>query len=190
MGTRKAAPRQRNARQASRCPCNSRPCAIHLSAWENYQTCRRFLIGRVFYTDAANTFIIFMGIYLTNEIGFTETEVYIALMSGIAAAALGGITWGFVVDWIGPKPSLLIVLGLWSIAITLTFSIPLFGLTPAIFWAIAPLGGFSLGSTWAADRPLMLRLAPAQAHRPVLRTLRYGGTLCRSTRPATLGAHR
>ena len=123
---------------------------------------RRFLIGRVFYTDAANTFIIFMGIYLTNEIGFTETEVYIALMSGIAAASLGGITWGFVVDWIGPKPSLLIVLGLWSIAITLTFSIPLFGLTPAIFWAIAPLGGFSLGSTWAADRPLMLRLAPAQ----------------------------
>ncbi len=123
---------------------------------------RRFLIGRVFYTDAANTFIIFMGIYLTNEIGFTETEVYIALMSGIAAAALGGITWGFVVDWIGPKPSLLIVLGLWSIAITLTFSIPLFGLTPAIFWAIAPLGGFSLGSTWAADRPLMLRLAPAE----------------------------
>ena len=83
---------------------------------------RRFLIGRVFYTDAANTFIIFMGIYLTNEIGFTETEVYIALMSGIAAASLGGITWGFVVDWIGPKPSLLIVLGLWAIAITLTFS--------------------------------------------------------------------
>ena len=123
---------------------------------------RRFLIGRVFYTDAANTFIIFMGIYLTNEIGFTETEVYIALMSGIAAATLGGITWGFVVDWIGPKPALLIVLGLWSVAITLTFSIPLFSLPPTIFWAIAPLGGFALGSTWAADRPLMLRLAPAQ----------------------------
>ena len=123
---------------------------------------RRFLIGRVFYTDAANTFIIFMGIYLTNEVGFTEREVYIALMLGIAAASLGGITWGFVVDWIGPKSSLLIVLGLWAIAITLTFSIPLFSLTPATFWAIAPLGGFSLGATWAADRPLMLRLAPAQ----------------------------
>ena len=123
---------------------------------------RRFLIGRVFYTDAANTFIIFMGIYLTNEVGFTETEVYIALMLGIAAASLGGITWGFVVDRIGPKPALLIVLGLWSVAITLTFSIPLFSLPPTIFWAIAPLGGFALGSTWAADRPLMLRLAPAQ----------------------------
>ena len=151
---------------------------------------RRFLIGRVFYTDAANTFIIFMGIYLTNEVGFTETEVYIALMLGIAAASLGGITWGFVVDWIGPKPSLLIVLGLWSIAITLTFSIPLFGLTPAIFWAIAPLGGFfswqHLGRRPAPDAPPCARAA----HRPVLRTLRHGGTLCRSTRPATLGAHR
>jgi UMF1 family MFS transporter len=123
---------------------------------------RRFLIGRVFYTDAANTFIIFMGIYLTNEVGFSEVEVYIALMAGIAAATVGGITWGFVVDAIGPKPSLLIVIGLWTIAITLTFSIPLFGLTPVIFWAIAPLGGYALGATWAADRPLMLRLAPAE----------------------------
>ena len=123
---------------------------------------RRFLIGRVFYTDAANTFIIFMGIYLTNEVGFTEVEVYIALMGGIAAATVGGISWGFVVDWIGPRPSLLIVLGLWSIAITLTFSIPLFGLAPVFFWAVAPLGGYSLGCTWAADRPLMLRLAPAE----------------------------
>ena len=123
---------------------------------------RRFLIGRVFYTDAANTFIIFMGIYLTNEVGFTESEVYIALMLGIVGATLGGLSWGFVVDWIGPKPSLLMVIGLWSFVITLTFSIPLFGLAPVIFWAIAPLGGYSLGSTWAADRPLMLRLAPAE----------------------------
>ncbi len=123
---------------------------------------RRFLIGRVFYTDAANTFIIFMGIYLTNEVGFTESEVQIALMLGILGATLGGLSWGFVVDWIGPKPSLLMVIGLWSFVITLTFSIPLFGLAPVIFWAIAPLGGYSLGSTWAADRPLMLRLAPPQ----------------------------
>lgn len=123
---------------------------------------RRFLIGRVFYTDAANTFIIFMGIYLTNEIGFSETEVYIALMLGILGATLGGLSWGFIVDWIGPKPSLLIVLGLWSLVITMTFSIPLFGLTPVLFWIVAPLGGYSLGCTWAADRPLMLRLAPAE----------------------------
>ena len=151
---------------------------------------RRFLIGRVFYTDAANTFIIFMGIYLTNEVGFTETEVYIALMLGIAAASLGGITWGFVVDWIGPKPSLLVVLGLWSIAITLTFSIPLFGLTPAIFWAIAPLGGFSLGSTWAADRPLMLRLAPAQHIGQFYGLYAMVGRFAAVHRPAPLVAHR
>lgn len=123
---------------------------------------RRFLIGRVFYTDAANTFIIFMGIYLTNEVGFSDSEVQIALLLGILGATLGGLSWGFVVDWIGPKPSLLMVIGLWSFVITLTFSIPLFSLAPVLFWAIAPLGGYALGSTWAADRPLMLRLAPAE----------------------------
>ncbi|MDE2840445.1 MAG: MFS transporter, partial [Chloroflexota bacterium] len=123
---------------------------------------RRFLIGRVFYTDAANTFIIFMGIYLTNEVDFTEAQVQIALILGIAAAMVGGLSWGFVVDWIGPRPSLLIVIGLWTIAIILTVAVPLFSLTSSIFWAVAPLGGFALGSTWAADRPLMLRLAPPQ----------------------------
>ncbi len=123
---------------------------------------RRFLIGRVFYTDAANTFIIFMGIYLTNEVGFNDTEVQIALMTGILGATVGGLSWGFVVDAIGPRPSLLIVIGLWAIVITLTFSVPLFGLAQAILWAVAPLGGYALGSTWAADRPLMLRLAPAE----------------------------
>lgn len=123
---------------------------------------RRFLIGRVFYTDAANTFIIFMAVYLTNEVDFTETEVQLALMLGITAAMVGGLSWGFVVDWIGPKPSLLIVIGLWTIAISLTVAVPLFSLTNTIIWAVAALGGFSLGSTWAADRPLMLRLAPPQ----------------------------
>jgi UMF1 family MFS transporter len=123
---------------------------------------RRFLIGRVFYTDAANTFIIFMGVYLTNEVDFSEAQVQIALILGIAAAMVGGLSWGFVVDWIGPKPSLLIVIGLWTIAIILTVLVPLFSLTSNIFWAVAPLGGFALGSTWAADRPLMLRLAPPQ----------------------------
>lgn len=123
---------------------------------------RRFLIGRTFYTDAANTFIIFMGIYLINEVGFNDTETQIALMLGILGAMIGGLSWGFVVDGIGPRPALLIVIGIWSLVITITFSIPLFGLTPALFWAVAPLGGFSLGSTWASDRPLMLRLAPAE----------------------------
>ena len=123
---------------------------------------RRFLIGRVFYTDAANTFIIFMAVYLTNEVDFTEGQVQIALMLGIIAAMIGGLLWGFVVDWIGPRPALLTVIGLWAITIFLTVAVPLFSLTNTIIWAVAALGGFSLGSTWAADRPLMLRLAPPQ----------------------------
>ena len=123
---------------------------------------RRFLIGRVFYTDAANTFIIFMGIYLTNEVDFTETQAQLALMLGITTAMLGGLSWGFVVDWIGPRPSLLIVIGVWAVAITLAIVVPFFNLTSNIIWGAAALGGFSLGSTWAADRPLMLRLAPPQ----------------------------
>lgn len=38
-----------------------------------YRGLGRFLVGRVFYTDAANTVIIFLGIYTTQEIGFDDT---------------------------------------------------------------------------------------------------------------------
>ncbi len=133
-----------------------------LTQLRRFPDLRRFLIGRFFYTDAANTVIAFMGIYLTNEVDFTTGQVQIALMLSIVAAMIGGFVWGVVVDWLGEKPTLLIVIGLWALVFTLTVAVPVLNLTPNLFWAIAPLGGVALGGTWAADRPLMLRLAPAK----------------------------
>lgn len=125
-----------------------------------YHGLGRFLVGRIFYADAANTMIATMGIYATKEIGFTDSEVQIVLLAGIAGAIPGGILWGRLVDRIDPKRTLMLVLVLWALVMAATAAIAYLDLGRGFFWAVAPVAGVALGGTWAADRPLMLRLSP------------------------------
>ncbi len=125
-----------------------------------YPELRRFLIGRVFYADAANTLIAFMGIYVTEELGFSDAQARVVLLVGIVAALAGGLTWGGVVDRIGPRRALFRVLALWAAVFGLAAAIAYLELPGWLFWGVAPLAGVALGGTWTADRPFMLRLSP------------------------------
>ena len=128
----------------------------------SYPELVRFLVGRAFYAEAANTIGLFLGIYLVVTLGFTSEQKDLMLLTGISAAIVGGIFWGFVVDRIGPRDSLMRVLAIWSAALALVAATG-FGLLPNdALWAIAPLAGFALGGIWASDRPLMIGLAPPQ----------------------------
>ncbi|MDP9356597.1 MAG: MFS transporter, partial [Chloroflexota bacterium] len=126
----------------------------------NYPDLRRFLVGRIFFADAANTMIATMGIYATKEIGFSDTQVQVVLLAGILGAVAGGLLWGRLADQIGPKATLNRVLLVWAVVMTATASIAYLDLPKALFWVVAPLAGVALGGTWAADRPFMLRLTP------------------------------
>lgn len=127
---------------------------------QRYPGLVRFLTGRVFYTDAVNTVIAFMGIYVTNEVGFSADEASLVLLVAIVFAAVGGFAWGKVVDRIGPKRSLNLVLTLWAIVFAWTALVGYLGLPGSTFWPVPCLAGIALGGTWAADRPYMLRLTP------------------------------
>ncbi len=131
-----------------------------LSRTSHYPGLGRFLFGRIFYADAANTVIAFMGIYVTNELGFTSGQAQIVLLLGIVGAIAGGLIGGFIVDHIGPKKTLNVFLIMWMTVFALAFAIPTFGLPSALFWAVGVCAGFALGGTWSADRPYMLRLSP------------------------------
>ena len=120
----------------------------------------RFLIGRMFYTDAVNTVIIFMGVYVVNEMGFGTQMAQVVLLVAILFAVVGGLVWGRIVDRIGPKRSLTFVLRLWMFVLSWT---ALVGFLPApewTFWPVPVLAGIALGGTGTADRPLMLCLTP------------------------------
>jgi UMF1 family MFS transporter len=131
-----------------------------LARVKQYPGLGRFLIGRIFYADAANTMIAFMGIYVSLEVGFGETETQYLLLAGIAAGVVGGLCWGPIVDRLGPKRTLDVILGMWLVVFTLIAAIGAFDLPGSLFWIAGPLAGMALGGTWTADRPLMLQLAP------------------------------
>jgi UMF1 family MFS transporter len=122
----------------------------------------RFLVGRAFYAEAANTVALFMGIYLTVQLGFSSGQKDLLLFIGIVAAIAGGIFWGHVVDRFGPRDSLLRVLAIWSAALVLIAATGFTWLPHDWLWGIAPLAGFALGGIWASDRPLMVGLAPPE----------------------------
>ncbi|MEX0893381.1 MAG: MFS transporter [Gemmatimonadota bacterium] len=125
-----------------------------------YRGLGRFLIGRAFYTDAANTLIVFMGIYAIQNIGYSETLTPILMMVAIGAAVAGGLVWGPVVDRLGPKRTLELVLFGWMGTLLAASLIPLLGLPRVLFWGVACAAGICLGGTWSSDRPLMLVLSP------------------------------
>jgi UMF1 family MFS transporter len=120
----------------------------------------RFLLARFVYTDAANTLIVFLGIYATQEVGLPEGQSQFVLGAGIAAAIVGGLGFGRWVDQDGAKPVLQRVLGVWVVALVSAALVPLAGIDPIVFYAPAMLAGAALGGTWASDRPLMLELTP------------------------------
>ncbi len=131
-----------------------------LSHARQYPGLLRFLVGRVFYIDAVNTVIVFLGLYATQEIGFTQKDFQGVFMLAIICAVIASFAWGWVVDRTGPKRALNAVLILWILVFAGTALIGFLKIDKDYFWPIACLAGISLGGTWSADRPYMLRLTP------------------------------
>ena len=138
-----------------------------LKSGDRYPGLLRFLVARAFYTDAINTVIAFMTLYTVNVAVSTglakadgQAKARLVLLSAITAAIFGGIIWGFVVDRIGPKRTLNIVLACWMLTFSAAACIGFLSLHIGWLFFVACAAGVSLGGTWASDRPLMLRLTP------------------------------
>jgi MFS transporter, UMF1 family len=124
----------------------------------------RFLLGRFFYSDAVNTIIVVMSIVATRAMGLTETVANLILLSLAVVAVLASFGWGALVDRLGPKRSLMIVLASWAIGLVvggISLGVP--G-TPGLvmFLAAGCILGSGLGGVQVADRVLMVRLSPPE----------------------------
>lgn len=131
-----------------------------LKSLREHRDLRNFLAAHVLYADAANTAIAVLGIYATNEVGFSDQQAQMVLLAGVFGAIAGGLGIGRIVDRLGPRDTLLGVLSIWVVALSLVATIAWLDLPSALFWGVAVLVGVALGGLWTADRPLMLQLAP------------------------------
>jgi len=138
-----------------------------LKEGHKYPGLLRFLLGRVFYTDAVNTVIAYMTLYAVNvamargdTVAAGENTARLVMMSAISFAVVGGFVWGATVDRIGPKRTLNIVLGLWLATFALAASIGFLQLAVSWLYLVGAMAGIAMGGVWSADRPYMLRLTP------------------------------
>jgi UMF1 family MFS transporter len=144
-----------------------RETARTLRSSKDYPGLLRFLIGRVFYTDAINTVINIMVLYTVNvavSSGLAATEgearANVIMLFAITFAIAGGFAWGWLADRIGPKRTLNHVLRAWIGIFLLAACVGILKLPLLFMYIVAATAGFALGGIWAADRPFMLRLTP------------------------------
>ena len=125
-----------------------------------YEGVVRFLVGRFLYTDAINTLIGgFLTIFVIQELGLDGRFTTMLLGVAIAAAIVGALVAGWLVERLGPIRVLRSVLVLWMVAIGAGIAAAVTG-EIGLAWAIGPLGGTALGATWTADRVVMTRVSP------------------------------
>jgi UMF1 family MFS transporter len=115
----------------------------------------RFIVGRFFYSDPVNTAIVVMSAFATQAIGFTSGEALNILLLLTVVAVIASFGWGWLVDRIGPKRTLLWVLVSWTGGLLLLGLV----LDKVPFLIAGAVLGSGLGGVAVTDRLLLMRLA-------------------------------
>lgn len=118
----------------------------------------RFLAAHFLYTDAVNTVILFMAVYVTKVGGFASAEITRLLALSTVFAIVGAFGAGPLIDRVGAKHALFAALGCWVVGLGVALGAP----GKSALWLVGPITGVALGATWAADRVLMFRLSPPE----------------------------
>jgi UMF1 family MFS transporter len=123
----------------------------------------RFLLGRFFYSDAVNTVIVVMSVVTTEALGVSDRDANTILLGLTVVAIAMSFVWGAMCDRLGPKRTLIIVLGSWAVGLVIggiAIGLGPSGLPP--FLVAGAILGSGLGGVTVADRVLMLRLSPPE----------------------------
>jgi UMF1 family MFS transporter len=141
-----------------------------------YSGLRRFVVASYFYQDGLGTAISFMALYAVTVLGLPaggEIRLFVTLT---IPAIVGAYVAGRACDRFGPHRTLRIVLMGWIAGLAVVAGAPAL----SGFWAGGFLVGLSFGGIWAAERPLLLTLAPPEE------AGRFFGLLSLSARAAAI----
>jgi UMF1 family MFS transporter len=129
-----------------------------LAETKRYPGSLRFILTSFIYQDAMGTIVTSMALYAIFAMDFekgAEANVFLIMT---LPAVIGSYLIGKLVDRIGAKKTLSLVLLCWVILLSAMIAIP----SRAAFWLIGLLIGFIYGGVSTAERPLLLTLIPAE----------------------------
>ncbi|MGD8319877.1 MAG: MFS transporter [Gemmatimonadota bacterium] len=117
---------------------------------------RRFLLAFFFYIDGILTVIVMAGPFAEHTFGFGSREAILLFFIVQFAALAGALALAKPTDTLGPKKVLTGSLILWIVVGCAVYLVR----SPTVFFAMAVVVGFGLGSVQAASRALMSSLVP------------------------------
>ncbi len=118
----------------------------------------RFLVADFIYENAIAAVIGFMTVYASKVAGFSDDDILNFFIFSTVFAVAGGFIFGWVVDRIGPKVSVIGTLIIWAVILPLVAT----ATTPAAFNLIGPLAGIGLAAVWTSSRTYLVALAPIE----------------------------
>jgi UMF1 family MFS transporter len=121
-----------------------------------YPGTMRFIIASFVYQDAIGTIVGFMSLYAVKAVGFAEgSEITLFLVLTIPSI-FGSYIYGYLVDRLGAKRSLMWTLVMWIILLAVMIVVP----GKNAFWAVGLAIGLNFGGVPTAERPVLLGLVP------------------------------
>jgi MFS transporter, UMF1 family len=123
---------------------------------KKYPGTRRFILASFVYQDAMGTIISYMALYAVVAMGFergAEATLFVILT---VPAVFGSWLWGRMTDKIGPKKTLLFIIGAWIVLLIAMMLVS----SQSLFWVVGAGIGFIYGGVSVAERPLLLTLVP------------------------------
>lgn len=142
----------------------------------------RFLVSRLFYTDALNTLFAFGGIYAAGTFGMGFDEVILFGIALNVTAGLGAAGFAWIDDRIGPKPTILAAIA----GLMLSGTAVLLVDQKMWFWVFGLALGIFVGPAQAASRSLMAHLAPAERESEMFGLFALSGKATSFIGPAVL----
>jgi UMF1 family MFS transporter len=142
-----------------------------------------FLLGKMIYIDGLNTLFAFGGIYAAGTFGMDFDEILLFAIALNVSSGLGAISFAWLDDWVGAKPTILIALA----AMTVLGAAILLVESKTAFIAIAVGLGLFFGPAQASSRSLMSRLAPPESRAEFFGLFALAGRITAFLGPALVG---
>jgi UMF1 family MFS transporter len=119
-----------------------------------------FLLAYLFFNDGIQTVIGVSSLYGSEELHFSQSQLMLTILTVQFIAFGGALLFGKLAARFGAWRSVLLALGLWTVAVAVAFFIPERAFLP--FLALGSMIGIVLGGSQALTRSLYSQMIPRQ----------------------------
>jgi UMF1 family MFS transporter len=147
--------------------------------FRDYPAAMWYLVARIAYADALTTLLAMAGVYTSGVLGWTQLEVGVYGIFGVAFAAIGAFTGGWLDQKFGPRRSIVLELSVILVVVVLMLSVTrdglffgavkadvrlwdgMFGTLPSmVYMCLSAVVSASIGACLSSSRFMLVAIAP------------------------------